>query len=277
MHIPDGPIRNIQARLLRAIFDKFDSPEYVYAFESEKNIPEMAKLHTGKDYVVSLDLTNFFGNVTQQRINQILLDRIPTIHHSVARTISELVTYKAYLPQGGVTSPKVSNIVVAHTFGPELFGFTNEHNLKLSIYADDVTISFNGTRGQANAVAKAVEDIVNKYGFKINRKKTKIMHKTQRQWVCGAVVNEKTNLVKKGRYELKARVHNIAKNGIESETARAGFDTSEEYINSLKGRINWYRQLNQEKGQALMAKLELALLAQVEVEETVEEAVLELV
>ena len=232
-------------------------PDYVYAFEKNRNIPEMAAKHVGKHCIISLDIKDFFPSIKQHTLKSII-ERLGVAEHP-ARTISELITYKAFVPQGALTSPKVSNLVTSVTFGPEVSEYCTEHGFEMTIYADDITISTNNTGVNAKEVINTITAIVAGHGFRINRKKTKIMYKGQRQYVCGAVVNEKVNLIVKERKRLRAMVHNIIKNGIESEATRAGKEPAG-YINYLRGRINWFRQLNKPLGQKYFDQLKAYLL-----------------
>jgi RNA-directed DNA polymerase len=63
-----------------------------------------------------LDIKDFFHTIKQNELLHVIsaigIGALP------ARTLSELCTFKAFVPQGAITSPKVSNIITARTFGP---------------------------------------------------------------------------------------------------------------------------------------------------------------
>jgi len=158
------------------------------------------------------------------------------------------------VPQGALTSPKVANILSALTFGPKVKEFCESKSLELTIYADDLTISTNA-EVDAREIIQEVSNLIRAAGFRVNRDKTKVMKSSRRQYVCGVVVNKKTNLLKKERNRLRAIVYNVVKNGIEAEAARTNV-TESTFINQLKGKINWFRQLNPAKGQILMDKIQ---------------------
>ena len=178
-----------------------------------------------------------------------------------ARILSELTTYKSYVPQGSLTAPKISNLIAAGTFGKEVFEYCNSQNLSLTIYADDITVSYNvaadltleQTRARVTEIISNIETRVEKYGFRINKEKTKVMRRNTRQWVCGAVVNDKVNMKRVERYQLRAIVHNCKVKGIEAEAAKSKTNV-ENFIRKYAGRINWMCQLNPDAG--LKFKLE---------------------
>ena len=250
-------MRSVQYRLLTKLLNRLILPDYVYAFEKDRNIPAMAALHTNKYCIISLDIKEFFHSIMQEDL-AIILQRLG-IGTMPARTISEICTYKAFVPQGALTSPKLSNLVTSVTFGPEVKTYCDEKGLTLTVYADDVTVSTNNKDVNPKEVIQDISLMIQAHGFRINRKKTKVMYHGSRQYVCGAVVNAKVNLIVKERKKLRAMVHNVVKNGIPAEAAKTEQDPNK-FLNHLRGRINWYRQLNPVLGQKLFDKLKTYLL-----------------
>lgn len=248
-------MRIAQFRILTRILDLVEIPDYIHGFEKGKSIPVMAQTHVGKGVIISLDIKDFFPSITQNMV-RCMYEQLG-IDPKSALVLSELSTYKYYVPQGSLTAPKISNIIAAGTFGKEIAAFCREKGLNLTIYADDVTISYDeATKDRAankafcRSVLDFVTETVNKYGFEINRKKTKVMRPNQRQYVCGAVVNVLVNLRKEERLQLRAIVHNCEKNGVEAEAAKAGMKI-DNFIRKYAGRINWLCQLNMDKGATL--------------------------
>lgn len=222
----------------------------------------MAKLHLNRAVVISLDLKDFFTSIKQNLVQHLLTHL--GVGGMAARTLSELCTYKSFVPQGALTSPKLSNIVTAYTFGPEIYEFCRQKGYNVTIYADDITVSINrDPQGNANSggidanriteVIEFMTGIVNKYGFKINRKKTKVMYPSQRQYVCGAVVNQIVNLQKSERHELRAIVHHTIRDGV-VKTAELNKQTPEKFVQTTMGRLNWFAQLNPRAGGYVLSK-----------------------
>lgn len=257
-------MRRAQWRICSNILNQVTIPEYIWGFERGKSVPKMAEVHRGKQVVISLDIKDFFPSIDQYDVCRIF-EALGVEHAPSARILSELCTYKARVPQGALTSPKLSNIMVSGTFGPYIKEFCDAYKLNLSIYADDVTISFDevpkvvdGLEGmpQRTFVKKVINFVktsLENYKFRLNYEKIKVMRRQNRQWVCGAVVNDRVNLIKKDRYNLRALVHNCELNGIENEAGKTGLKTLE-FIQKYGGKLNWYRQLNKEKGSPLYAR-----------------------
>jgi RNA-directed DNA polymerase len=257
LHNPDNQMRTVQYRILTKFLNRLILPNYVYAFEKNRNIPTMAALHVNKYCIISVDIKDFFHSIKQDTLFNIMgrlgLGEMP------ARTVSELCTYKAFVPQGALTSPKISNLITSVTFGPEINNYCSSYGFTLTIYADDVTISTNNRDVNPREVIQEITRIIQTHGFRINRKKTKVMFHGSRQYVCGAVVNAKVNLIVKERKKLRAIIHNITKNGIDAEAAKTGMEPSK-FLNFLRGRVNWFRQLNPVMGQRYFEQLKTYLL-----------------
>jgi RNA-directed DNA polymerase len=253
-------MRTIQFRILNNLLDKVEIPEYIYAFERGKSIPKMAQSHVGKGTVLSFDLKDFFTSIKQQHLFQIFQHL--GCSEKPARLLSELCTIKSFVPQGALTSPKLSNIVTALTFGPKLKEYCDQRGYTLSIYADDITISMDevldGDRmSVAIEIMQYVSNLVQSFRFEVNHRKTKVMRPYQRQFVCGVVVNVRPNLKRTEKRKLRAVVHTLGKYGVEYTAAKNGY-TPERLIGRLAGQIGWFGQLNPEAGARILKTFQIA-------------------
>lgn len=262
LHNPDALMRAAQFRVLSTILEKVEVPEYIYAFEKGRNIPTMAGVHTQKGVIISIDLKDFFGSIKQHHLYELFQNL--GFASMPARTLSELCTYTSFVPQGALTSPKISNLITTYTFGPALKAYCDQHGYSLTVYADDITISCEtdlvkqSGYGVAQGIISFVTQLVNEFGFKVNREKTKVMRPFQRQYVCGVVVNRKVNLQKSERNRLRAIVHNVQQNGLDAEAAKSGL-TVDQFVSKTMGQLNWFGQLNSEAGVRLKSKFREAV------------------
>ncbi len=249
----DEHLRYVQYVLLREVFDQVPLPDYLYAFEHNRRAVDMAKVHVGAGMVISWDIKDFFPGITQKKILEVFSDIWP---EEKAWLYSELVTRKAFLPQGAVTSPKVANLVTAKTFGPILLDYFTEKCGKFTVYADDITVSFPDVSWDlAYESDKKVQEELAKVGLRLNTRKTKMMPFYKRQYVLGATVNVKTHLPREKRDRLRAAVHNITVRGLEFEARRLGQDPHQ-LLASIRGKLAWYKQLNPQQADKLLQKLQ---------------------
>lgn len=248
-------MRILQWRILSTYLNDIPVPSYIHGFEKGKSIPVMAQTHTKKRCVISLDIKSFFPSIRQAHLQTLFanlgFEKVP------AWILSEICTYKSFVPQGALTSPKISCLVTGGTFGPPIAKYCQENGLDLTIYADDITMSYSKefeSKDLENQFIRAtigfVKETLASFGFTLNREKTKVMKPYSRQWVCGAVVNQKVNMRKSERWNLRALVHNCTKNGIVAEAAKTGM-TDLNFIRKYGGRLNWFAQLNPDQGKAM--------------------------
>lgn len=264
IHNPSRFIRLAQYKILTRLLEPIPIPPYIHGFEIGKSIPNMAREHVGKEIVISIDIENFFDSIKQYMVKS-LFQTVGFKDPTTATILSELCTYKYYVPQGSLTAPKISNLITAGTFGPVLKKYCDERNLTLTVYADDVTISYNNVpestleerKARTSEIIQFVYSTLERFKFKANRDKTKVMTKSKRQWVCGAVVNEKVNMQKNERAKLRAIAHNCRVNGVEAESAKIDMKT-ENFIKKFAGRINWLCQLNPDSGYAIKVEFRKA-------------------
>lgn len=233
-------MRVVQYRVLTRILNKLEVPDYIFAFEKDKSIPKMAELHVRKEVVMSFDIKDFFPSIKQFLVQEMFIG--VGIGAAPARTLSEICTYKSFVPQGALTSPKISNLIAASSFGPIIKQYCDSKGLTLSIYADDITIS-SMEEVNFEEIKTFVSETLSTFNMKLNKAKSKYMRKCIRQYVCGVVVNQKTNLLRRERYKLRAIVHNIAKNGVDIEAAKNGMEGGE-FLSHVRGKLNWFNQLN---------------------------------
>lgn len=244
---PDKTLRRVQYAVLKRVLEKIPASPLTYAFEPGKSVPQMAALHVGKAIVVSYDIKNYFPSIRTPVIKQLLIDE--GMGELPAATVAELCTYTFFVPQGALTSPKLSNLIATKTFVPPIEEYCREQGLTLTVYADDITIS-GSTVPNILTLHETVRDALEIHGFVLHRKKTKIMGKAKRQWVCGVVVNEKTNMLKAERRKLRAIVHNVGLHGVEQEAQKMNLPV-EEFKRHIGGRLNWFKQLNPDQGASL--------------------------
>ena len=74
-------------------------------------------------------------------------------------------------------------------------------------YADDMCFSSDDT--DLPDILPALEYVLAREGYVLNRKKTAVMRRNRRQAVTGATVNAKVNIPRHARRLLRARMHGL--------------------------------------------------------------------
>ena len=163
------PVKEILASL-------YEPASCVMGFTTCRSIVDNAKVHLGQNYVLNLDLKDFFPSIQQARVWKRL--QLPPFNFTqeVASVVAGLCAIrvveddqkKYVLPQGAPTSPILTNII-CEKLDRRLTAIATKHNLRYSRYADDMTFSSMhsvlSTKGDVFAeIVKTIED----QGFKVN-------------------------------------------------------------------------------------------------------------
>ena len=130
---------------------------------------------------------------------------------------------------------------VMKDFDDELGNWCDKNNISYTRYSDDMTFSGNFN---PNLVIKKVKEMLFKLGFELNKKKIHIIKQNQQQKITGIVVNEKTQVERKYRKEIRKEIYYIKKYGIDSHLNRINCSDKEKYLNKLYGRILFVLQIN---------------------------------
>ncbi|MCB1160736.1 MAG: RNA-directed DNA polymerase, partial [Leptospiraceae bacterium] len=192
-------------RFLSAIYNEMQGQEHpAHGFTLGKGILSNAKIHSGKAFVLNLDLKDFFPSISRNRIKEVFSSEPFMLKTEIADYLSELVTYYDTLPQGSPASPIISNLV-CWNLDKTLSDFAKKNLLVYTRYADD--LSFSSNQKIDTEIIKQIEDYIQKEGFQLNTDKTRIQNRTERQVVTGVTVNVKPNVSRKFIRRIRAILH----------------------------------------------------------------------
>lgn len=215
IYIPNNRLKNIQKQIKKQLEKDFAKDiqcmKYQNAYIRGKSIITNASPHTKKSYVIKLDVEEYFDSITFPRIYGKLKKRYKD---DIALKIAQLSCYRINkkhiaLAQGAPVSPILSNLIgksIDIYFIKYLKKFSN--NVSYTRYSDDITISTNEENIFNIISEENFEDFNEKTGFKLNFDKSRYLNYRKRKVVTGIVVNEKLNISKKYRNDLKNYLRN---------------------------------------------------------------------
>ncbi|HGS4525605.1 retron St85 family RNA-directed DNA polymerase [Vibrio cholerae] len=183
---PTSELKALQRWILRNILDKLSPSPYAKGFIKKKCLFDNAKPHEGKQYVLNLDLKDFFSSVSSKNVCTLFksLGYPPLLSYQM----TNICTLNGCLPQGAPTSPALSNLVTIR-MDYRIGKYCEKYALTYTRYADDMTISGN----KLSIVKKArimINKIIREESFYIHPKKNKLSGPSVRREVTGLVVNE---------------------------------------------------------------------------------------
>lgn len=237
---PDSFLKKILKALNDALAMAYDVSDHAHGFVCERSIRTNAELHTNKNYVLNVDIENFFPSVSYFKIKQVLISRLKW-QESFAHVIAHFCCYKGVLPQGAPTSPMVTNLICLN-MDQALAVFAEKYKQNFTRYADDIT--FSGYRpvydkpffGELNRIIK-------KEDFKLKYSKTRIQSKNKRQEVTGVVVNDKLNVNRQYVRNLRAMIHHYKNGKKMSDNTENVIRGKLEFLKMIKGKERVYKNL----------------------------------
>lgn len=241
IHAPVAGLKSIQKCLNLILQIVYDVSPSANGFVPGRSIVDNAQKHVGSNYVYNIDLKDFFPTIDQARVwgrlkaepFNLKLDRqvIGNMISGLCCTELEverlnnsaewIKTRKSVLPQGAPTSPVLSNIICGQ-LDYYLQAVANRFNLKYSRYADDITFSSMHNVYQKDSVfIKEIQRVIKSQKFYIKSCKTRLQKRGYRQEVTGLVVNEKVNVRKRYKKDIRMWLY---------KWENYGYSTTSEYF-----------------------------------------------
>lgn len=197
-------------------------PDNAYGFiaqqtANKKTIASNAMQHLNRNYVLNMDVENFFPSITGEMIYDVFAVKPFQFPPQLANQLTKLCCYKNHLPIGAPSSPILSNFYCL-SMDKEIHAYCKKNKITYTRYADDLT--FSADMHFAETFVPHIHAILKTYGFKINRKKLRLLSFRGKQTVTGLVVNKKVNVDRRYIRKLRAIFHSVEKEGIAVAASR---------------------------------------------------------
>lgn len=205
-------------RYINEILQSMYSPsKYAMGFTQGLSILSNSQKHVKKNFVLNIDLKDFFPSIEQPRVwkrLQLMPFNFPIPLASVIAGLccmKETIDgpdgnkiFRYVLPQGAPTSPIITNII-CDRLDRRLGGLAKRFGLDYTRYADDITFSSMHNVYQEDGEFWAeLRRIIKDQGFTINEAKTRLQKRGYRQEVTGIIVNEKPNVNRRFVREIRS-------------------------------------------------------------------------
>lgn len=206
---PDPELMQVQRLIHRRLLLRLKTHPAATGFQRNHSIVTNAAFHAGRAVVLSMDIKDFFGRTSSDRIRKYF--RFAGWNKETANLLTDLCTYRGGLPQGAPTSPRLSNLVNCR-LDARITALAERRGARYTRYADDLTFSFESDDSDAiHELIRAVKLVLQDEGYEIHhRRKLRIRRRHQRQFVTGLVVNEQPALPRTTRRKLRAIEHAAA-------------------------------------------------------------------
>ena len=245
---PLPSIMNIQYWIYENILTNVKIHKCAHGFTNKKSIITNARLHSGENQLLKIDLKDFFTSIKINRVVSIF--KHLGYASNVAFYLAALCCYNEYLPQGAPTSPILSNIV-SYKLDNRLFNLAQKFNLKYSRYADDLI--FSGDIIPVKFI-HYVDEIIKNEGFEINNTKTRLYKNKTKRIVTGiSVLKNELKIPRDYKRDLKLELNYILKFGIDSHLKKKKI-RNYKYLTSIIGKVNFWLSVEPNNEYAQKAK-----------------------
>ena len=246
INAPDEETAKMQYDILYNFLYKFSAHPIAHGFIKNRSPLSNAKYHVGAKILVKLDIKDFFPSLTEAKVKRLFEYLLSLKKVSTKNDIDDLVkmvTYKGHCPQGACTSPAIGNLILLGV-DKKLQELQHDFDCVITRYADDIVCS-SKTNMDLPKIIPVIKKLLELNGFKLNQKKIKVQRQHKRMSVTGVVVNEKPNISRTKRRNLRAQLHNLE-----------GKTISKKEHQVLSGKVAWIKQLNPLHGEKLEKQLE---------------------
>lgn len=237
---PYPSLKEVQEWIYKYILSKVPVHGCVHGFVEKRSILTNVKPHLGKQFMLKVDLKDFFPSITINRVIQVFKSIGYT--HDVAFYLASLCCYEDVLPQGSPASPMISNIIAKH-MDRRLYRLAKKYGYVYTRYADDIAFS-----GDEIAVAfiRYVKDIVTDCGFTVNENKVRLYGKNGNKILTGiSLASGKPRVPRDFRREIEKDLFYIRKFGLEAHMNHMKIRRYN-YINSIIGKVDFWRMVEPE-------------------------------
>lgn len=237
---PTYKLKVIQRCLSDLLQCCFTPTHVVTGFVAGRSVVENAKRHVGRRWVYNIDIKDFFPSIDFRRVKTVMELKPFNFGDDVAFLIANICCEKGCLPQGAPTSPVITNII-CQRLDRRLTKLAKSHRVTYSRYADDLTFSSFREMPQPSFLA-SIHEIIQGEGFLLNPDKERLTERTKSLRVTGLVVNEKLNVSKAFKRDIRYWLRTWEKFG--KVNAQKDFEKrnlgEHSFALSLLGKIRYY-------------------------------------
>jgi len=254
---PKTQLKAAQKQILDQILQKIEISDLSHGFVKSRSVLTGAKVHnTSPDLLINIDLENFFPTITFERVRGLyqsfgysgyiasLLAMICTYCERMPLEIKGEIKYirtsDRILPQGSPASPMITNII-CRNMDKRINGLCKKLGITYTRYADDMSFSYVGDTDNLaiGSFLNSIHKIIESEGFHMNKEKTHILRKNNRQYITGIVINSgEIGVPRKWVKTLKASIHNAQK------LKDSGGSVPAKTKYEISGKIAWLKSVN---------------------------------
>ncbi|WP_375185830.1 reverse transcriptase family protein [Pseudoalteromonas sp.] len=179
---PKGSQKNIHCRIA-SLLCRIELPEYLHSGRKKHSHITNAKAHTGNKKVLTTDIKSFFPSTTRKMVFNFFYN-IMQCSSDVADLLASICTYNGHIPTGSQLSMPLAFWANIRMF-EQLNNLANKHDVKMTVYVDDLTFSGDSINRHFLSVIKK---IIVSNGHISHPDKTKLFEKSDVKVITGVAI-----------------------------------------------------------------------------------------
>ncbi len=162
---PKPKLQRLHAHI-HGLLSRVSTPDYLHSGIKGRSYLSNAKAHIGTGALIKIDVKKFFPSVPRSAIYDFFFRHLRCAG-DVAGLLANILTIDKHLPTGSSASTLISYYAFKDMYD-KIQRLADEHNLTVTSYVDDITIS--GT-GATRKLMYEVRRIIGQYGLKTHKAK----------------------------------------------------------------------------------------------------------
>lgn len=197
---PKGELKYLQKRI-KKFLQRLETPNWLISGKKGNSFVTNAEQHLDSKYLLIVDIDGFYKNSKKEYVFKFFKSEMK-MSQDMAWLITDLVTYKNFIPTGSPTSQIVAYLSYNLTF-KRIKRIMDDYNCTISLYVDDLTIS------SKDQISKKLPYLINnefkKVHHKVKNKKTKFFYPYQYKKITGCCISPNGKMEIPNRIRLKIK------------------------------------------------------------------------
>lgn len=163
LRYPVSKLRRVHERL-KFHLNKIKQPNYLFSPRKNRGQRDNASLHLDQKQYLTLDLKQFYPSTTSEMVKHWFRSELG-MYEDVAGLLTHLCTIDGRVSLGSPATPVLCSLVHRAMFD-EIANLCEQHNLRYSVWVDDLTISGEFVPG---IVVAQIREIIRHAGLKSHK------------------------------------------------------------------------------------------------------------
>lgn len=225
---PSKKLKEIQRFLVEEFFEHFQVHESAKAYVKRNSIIDNALVHKDSNYLLKLDIENFFNKITPKMFFKELEKQNVNLSISDMKALEQLCFWNRskkenaalVLSIGAPSSPIISNIIM-WDFDRNIHKYCLHKNVNYSRYADDMTFSSKEKGVLRDVLIEVTRMLTSLFDgrLKLNSEKTVFSSKAHNRHVTGITLanNNRLTIGRKKKKYIFSLIHKFKYNMLDKD------------------------------------------------------------